>query len=328
MKRRTAAVGTVLVLLLAAAIYCGLRYGSVDLSFSRIVEAMRGNDKSARVILLDLRLPRMLSSLLGGAGLACAGLILQTITDNDLCAPNIIGVNSGAGLAVMITLSLFPMAWRYLPLSAFLGAALVTFVVLTISRFGGSYEQKSTLVLAGVAVSSVMSAGISFLSLKYPDVLSSYTAFSVGGFSGVKMQELPLPAAIIASGIILSYIFAPKIGLLSLGDDTASSLGVSVRRVFILSIVIASALSAAVVSFAGLLGFVGLIVPHIVRRLVGSDFRRCIPFSAGFGAVLCAFSDVIGRVIIAPNELPAGIIMSLIGAPFFIFLLVKRRRAR
>lgn len=325
MKNKVTA--TVAVVILLAAVLSSMLFGSVGLSPSRIMGAVSGTDRTAAVILFELRLPRMLASLLAGAALAVAGLILQTITDNDLCAPSIIGVNSGAGLAVMVMLCLFPMAWRLLPLAAFAGALGTSFIVLTVSRCGKSFEKKSTIVLAGVAVSAIMSAGISFLSIKYPDVLSSYNAFSVGGFSGVTMKQLTVPSVIIILGIIAAILYAPKISLLCLGSETAASLGVQVKTVYALSVVISAALCASAVSFAGLLGFVGLVVPHIVRRLIKGNLRAAIPFTACVGAILVTLSDTVGRVVIAPSELPAGIIMSFVGAPFFIYLLIRRKNA-
>ncbi len=176
-----------------------------------------------------------------------------------------------------------------------------------------------------MAVSSLLNAGISFLSLRYPDVLSSYTAFSVGGFYGVSLYELAVPFLMIAAGICAVTLLAPKISLLMLGDESAQSLGVNVSALRMTVIVISSALCGAVVSFAGLLGFVGLIVPHIVRRLVSGSLRLRLPYVILCGSALTTLSDLLGRVVIAPSELPAGIIMSCGGAPCFIDVLLRRR---
>ena len=253
-------------------------------------------------------------------------MLLQTVTNNELCAPSIIGVNAGAGFFVMLTLCLFPMLWKLLPMAAFLGALLTAFAVLSVTRLNGNRTQKTTLVLAGVALSSLLNAGISFLSLKYPDTLSSYTAFSVGGFSGVQMKQLGIPSAFIAILFLIALFAAPKIHMLCLGDEAAASLGVNVRRIRNLSVIIASGLCAAVVSFAGLLGFAGLIVPHIVRRIYGGGLRAQLCLSSMFGALIVALSDLIGRIIFSPWELPAGIIMAFIGAPFFLYLIVRRKK--
>lgn len=326
MGKKTIWTFVILTLLLLAALFGAMAFGSVVLPFQRMLNAFQGSDHVAEVILFELRLPRMLGAGLAGAGLAVAGLLLQTVTDNDLCSPNIIGVNAGAGLCVMIVLCVAPALWRLLPLAAFFGALATTLVVLSVSYLGRDYEHKSTLVLAGVAVSALLNAGISFLSLKYPDVLSSYAAFSVGGFSGVTMKQLPIPAGIIAVGFLAAWIMAPKIGLLCLGDEMAETLGIRVRAMRMAAVVVASALCAAVVSFAGLLGFAGLIVPHIVRRLTGAGLRTNLPLAALCGMVVVIFSDLLGRILFAPWELPAGIIMAFVGAPFFIYLVIRRRK--
>ncbi len=315
------------VLIFAAiplAAIASVAFGSVSLGPERIFAAISGRDSTAATILLELRLPRLLGALTAGVGLAGAGLLLQTVTDNDLCAPNIIGVNSGAGLAVMAFLAVFPEQWRYLPLAAFAGALAATLIVLAVAKASGE-GSRATLVLAGVAVSSAMSAGISYLSIRYPDALVSYTGFTVGGLSGVTYERLALPAAMIASSLAASGLLAPSLGLLRLGEETASSLGVRVRAVRFAAVLLASVMCAAVVSFAGLLGFVGLIVPHIARRLTGSNLRGQLVLSAALGALLVTLADLAGRVLTAPGELPAGVVTALIGAPFFVWLLLRRR---
>lgn len=325
-KRKNAVIGISLAALLAAVMLCGLAFGSVNLTLRRIFDAISGNDNTAYIILFRLRLPRVLAAALAGIALSAAGFLLQTVTDNDLCAPNIIGVNSGAGLAVMMILCRFPTLWQLQPAAAFIGALSATLFVLFLSSLSSSYEKKSTVVLAGVAVSSVFSAGISFLSIKYPDALSSYAAFSVGGFSDIAAGQLAVPAVMTAACLAASLIIAPKLELLCLGDDGARSLGVPVRAVRLTAIILASAMCAAAVSFAGLLGFVGLIVPHIVRRLTRSGLRLRLVHASLCGAIIVVLSDLAGRTLFAPGELPAGIIMAFIGAPFFICLLIGRRK--
>ena len=325
MNKKNKLIGVLLLSALLLLIFCGMAFGSVPLSLKRIISAIYGHDKNAAVILFSLRLPRVLAAILAGAGLSVAGFLLQTVTDNDLCAPNIIGVNSGAGFFVMLMLCFFPMQWRLQPFAAFAGALLATALVLTLARYGVTYGKKSTVILAGVAISSMLSAAISFLSLKYPDVLSSYLAFSVGGFSGISLEQLAIPAVMIAVAFALSMLLAPKISLLCLGDDAATSCGIQVNTLRTVTVILCSALCAAVVSFAGLLGFVGLIVPHIVRRLIKGSLRRRLPYAVLCGAILTVASDLLGRTLLAPGELPAGIIMAFIGSPFFIWLLIRRR---
>lgn len=325
-RRHRLLLALLFTFLLLLSLLCGFSFGSVRLPVSRMIAAVQGQDSTAAVILFQLRLPRVLAAALAGVGLSVAGCLLQAVTDNDLCAPNIVGVNAGAGFAVMLMLCCFPLLWRLQPIAAFFGALASTSLVLSVAFAGRTYGQKSTVILAGVAVSSILNAGISFLSIRFPDALSSYTAFSVGGFSGVSAPRLTLPAVMIGVGFLAALLLAPKIELLCLGDDGARALGVPIRAVRAAAILLASALCAAVVSFAGLLGFVGLIVPHVVRRLVRGRLRAHLVFAALCGAILVLCSDLAGRVLFAPGELPAGIIMAFIGAPFFIFLLIRKRK--
>lgn len=317
-----------LCIALVAAVTLAFLIGSARFGLREALDALFTDhgDPAVRVILIELRLPRIAAALLAGAGLAVAGLLLQTATDNDLCSPNVIGVNAGAGLAVMLVMCLAPAAFAALPLAAFGGAALTTSVVLGITFSAAGRRVKTKVVLAGVAVGALLNAGISFLSQLYPEVLSSYAAFSAGGFRDVYAADLPLPAAMIGAGLIVSAILLPKLNLLALGDDIAFSLGVAVRPLRFGALLLASLLAGAVVSFAGLLGFVGLIVPHIARRLVGHDVRRLYPVCILGGALLVVLSDLAARTLFSPAELPAGILMAAMGAPFFLYLLFRRSR--
>lgn len=313
--------------LLAVAAVCSLVFGSVSISRKDLLAALGGADSVYRIIVMDLRLPRTAGAALAGAALAMAGSVLQCVTDNSLCAPNIIGVNSGAGLFVMLILCLAPGAWMLLPLAAFAGALCATAVVMGISFWGGGNTHGTSIVLSGVAVSAILNAGISFLSLRYPDVLSSYTAFSVGGFSGVRMSQLIIPVFVVAICFCILQLLSPGLNMLCLGDEIAVSLGVKVKFIRLVSLIVCSALCAAAVSFAGLLGFVGLIVPNAVRRLAGVDMRFGIGLCAVCGAFITVLSDFVARLLFAPAELPAGIIMAVLGSPFFLYLLIKRRRS-
>ena len=316
-----------LVVLLAGSIVAGILLGSARLSLADVIAVLTGRrtDRTIAVILYSLRLPRVAAALLAGAGLAVAGLLLQSATDNDLCSPNVIGVNAGAGFAVMVCLCLFPMAFQLLPVLAFVGALATTMLVLGMSFTSRRFEVKTTVILAGVAVGTLFNAGIAFLSQLYPDILLSYSTFSAGGFSEIYAKDLIVPGIMIGIGILCAQLLAGKLNLLCLGDELAQSLGVRVRLVRLAALVLASALCAAVVSFAGLLGFVGLMVPHIARRLVGRDIRILTPACSLAGASLVILSDLAARTLFSPAELPAGILMAALGAPFFLYLLFRRR---
>ena len=304
--------------LLTAVVLLGVCFGSVSLS------RLLAGEETARIILLQLRLPRVTAGLLAGIGLSTAGVLLQTVTSNDLAGPNIIGVNSGAGLAVILLLTFAPAAGRLLPLGAFLGAFAAALVItLAAGRLGSS---RTGIVLVGIAVTTIFNAAISFLSLLDEGVLAQYNHFTVGSLKGIRMEELILPAVLIGAAFLGSLAIGHSLGTLCLGDAAASALGVHVKLLRMMALVLAAASAAAVVSFAGLLGFVGLMVPHIARALVGPRPRKLLITSALAGGVLVVLADLLGRVLAAPSELPVGILLSLVGGPYFLILLVRRKR--
>lgn len=316
-----------LLVLLALSCSLGLARGSVPLTPAQLRQAfLSGESDPAGVIVFRLRLPRVAGAGLAGAALAVAGLLLQSVTSNGLCSPGILGVNAGAGLAVMILLCLFPAAYALLPAASFLGAMAASFLVLGLAALLDANASRASVILPGVAVSTFFNAGISFLSQLYPEVLSAYSAFSVGGFSGLYRQELRVPALMILMGILLAWLLSGKLNLLCLGDEMAASLGVAVAPLRRFCLILSSALCAATVCFAGLLGFVGLMVPHMARRLAGHDLRILIPAAALLGATLVILSDLLARTLFSPSELPAGILMAAVGAPFFLVLLLQQRR--
>ena len=304
----------------------GLRCGSADLTLQQVVDGLLhpGLQTPQSQILWVVRLPHVAACLLAGIGLAVSGVLLQTATNNPLAGPNIIGVNAGAGFAMVLAVCFVPMAYRWLPLMAFAGAFACTLLIVLIARRAGG--SRVTIVLAGVAVSTLLSAATSLLRLRYPDLAVSYTYFSVGGVSGVTFSQLLLPAVLIAAVFAAAMLLAGKLNLLCLGDHLACSLGVRAKLLRTLALILASASAAAAVSFAGLLGFVGLMIPHIARWLAEtSDVRKLLPAAALLGGTLVVLSDLLGRVLFAPSEIPAGIITALLGAPFFFVLLLQRR---
>ena len=320
--RRVLSISVPLLMLVAVA---GLCFGSATLSFSRILSALTGGeDTAARLILWQLRLPRVAAGLLAGVGLSVSGVLLQSVTANELAGPNIIGINSGAGFAILLMLTAFPAAGHWLPLGAFFGAFAAAMVILLIgSRMGSS---RVGILLIGLSVTTILNAAISFLSLLDEGVLAQYNHFTVGSLKAVRMEELPVPFAVIAAAFAVAMILSNRLGVLCLGDAAAAALGIRVKRLRVLALACAAASAAAAVSFAGLLGFVGLMVPHIARRLVGQQPARQLPVAAIIGGTIVILADLLGRTLFAPSELPVGILMSLIGAPYFLILLCRRKR--
>ena len=316
-------------LLLGAAALCAvllaLCFGGARLSLTEVWAGLRGSGgPTLTAIMRHVRLPRVLGAVLAGVGLSVSGALLQSVTNNALASPNIIGVNAGAGFATILLLHFFPTAVPAQPFAAFAGAFAATMCILGIA--GRMDASKTAVLLAGMALTTLLNAGISCISLLDTDVLSTYNDFSIGGLAGVTPDRLLIPAILILLSLGLALLLSGRIATLCLGDELAGALGVRVRGLRVVCLLCASASAAAVVSFAGLLGFVGLIVPHMARRLCGSDVRRSLPAAALLGAALVPLADVLGRALFAPTELPVGIVMAAVGAPFFLILLLRRKR--
>ncbi|MBR1851911.1 MAG: iron ABC transporter permease [Lachnospiraceae bacterium] len=317
-----------LFLLLLCCICAGILFGSVNLNLADIIHCtrseMRGN--TAYILITTVRIPRVLGGLLAGVGLASAGVILQGVMNNSLASPNTIGVNSGSGFAVMLAMLLFPGVSAVLPAAAFLGALSTSLIVFALAYFADS--SRTTIILAGITISSFLNAGINTIKLLNTDITINLTSFLIGTLSGITMSRLILPGACILTAFLVSLFYALPLNILGLGDDIASSLGLHVSFTRFVLLILSSVMAGCVVSYAGLLSFIGLIAPHICRRLFGNDARFLLPCSALLGASFVIFSDLLGRVIAAPFELPAGIIMAFIGGPFFLYLLLKKKGGR
>lgn len=279
-------------------------------------------------ILFQIRLPHTMLIALTGMALGGSGAAFQGLFRNPLADPYIIGVASGAGLGAVVAIAVeWPVTWMgmaVVPAAAFIGGVLTVMIVYALARVGRS-TPVTTLILAGVAVGTFTSALTSLILLVSTDQLHRAIVWLLGGFSlggwGPVVATLPY----LAIGLILLALLGRPLNVLQFGDEQALQLGLNVERVKLLLVGAASLVAAVAVSFSGIIGFVGLIVPHLVRMLWGTDYRRLLPLATlGGGAVLLA-SDVLARTLLAPRELPVGIITSLLGAPFFLWLL---RRAR
>lgn len=327
MERNTTGRPALRLLALGAAALCSallsMCLGAVGLTPAEVIAGLLGRAPGAGTsIMLYVRLPRTLGCLLAGAALACAGAILQTVLGNPLAAPNIIGVNSGAGLGAALCCALVPAASAAVPAAAFAGAFAGVLLVLGIAERAGA--SRITLVLSGVAISGMFSACIDGVLTVFPDALVGYSDFRIGGMANLTMDRLAPAAWMILPCLALSMLLANEMDVLALGSDTAQSLGLPVRRVRTVLLALAAALAGAAVSFTGLLGFVGLIAPHIARRLVGSESRSLLPACALGGAALLTLCDVAARVLFAPYELSVGVVLSLAGGPFFLWLLYRK----
>ncbi|MCC8023650.1 MAG: iron ABC transporter permease [Clostridiales bacterium] len=313
-------------LLLLVSMLLGVMVGAVSISPARIVQVLFQGDAADTDyrILYHVRLPRVLACALCGSALAVSGLLVQVLLSNPLASPNLIGANSGAGLAVAVCLLVFPTLPALVPVAAFLGALFACVLIYALSARVGS--RKSTIILAGIAVSSILSAGIETIQTLVPSTLVGYNSFMTGGFSGVRMQSLYPAMGWIGLGLAVAWLLRREMDVFSLGDETAASLGMRVKWVRAGLLLTAALLAGAAVSVCGMLGFVGLIVPHLARRLVGYSNRILVPASALLGATLVILCDLLSRVLFSPYEIPVGILLSFTGGPFFLYLIMKRKR--
>ncbi len=323
-KRSAAALGA----LLAAALLLSVGCGSQWYTPARLWQALCAADAADPVwrILCFVRLPRTAAAVLAGAALGVAGALIQSVLNNAMASPNVIGVNAGAGLGALLAASLVPGAAALLPGAAFAGALAAALFIWMLAAVAGL--SRTTLILAGVTVSSILTACMNTLKLLFPDVAVGSMAFLLGTLSGVTTAQVQRALPWLAAGFVLAALLAADLNVLQLGEDMAAGLGLPVARVRFAALLTAALLAGAAVSFAGLVGFVGLLAPHIARRLVGGDNRRLLPVTALASADLMLLCDVAARVLFAPFELPVGVLLSLVGGPFFLFLLLRRKRSR
>ena len=320
--RNTRILFTTAALLFFAAAAFGLFCGSTALSLRDILSAIRnGAEGPGERIFLYVRLPRTLGSLLAGAALSVSGGLIQNVLANRLASPSIIGVNSGAGLAVTVCTALGLYGGWQVSFFAFLGAFLAVMLVSLGARKWGA--SRGTVILLGVAMNSLLGAVSDTVITFDPTIAALRNDFRVGDFSGVTYQKL-LPAAIlILASLALLLTLTNELDVLTLGEENARGLGLNTGRMRTLFLLLAALLAGCAVSLAGLLSFVGLLIPHAIRRLGANQAKHLLPLCALFGAGFVTLCDTAARSLFAPYEIPVGIIMAFLGAPFFVFILIK-----
>ncbi len=326
-----------LALALVAALLAALALGSVDLPLGTVVQALRegpggtASDPVARTIVWSLRLPRALLALAVGGGLAVMGVAMQALVRNPLAEPYVLGVSSGAsaGASLFYLGFLPPLLSRALslPLAAFLGALGTLVVVFTVARTGARLSV-ARLLLAGVAVSSFLAAVTAFVTYASPDPnkLRAVLFWLLGSLAGARWESLPLPLLGTFVATLALWLLARPLDTLLTGEEPARSLGVPVEALKRGLIVLAAAVTGVLVASSGIIGFVGLIVPHAVRFVVGPSHRRLVPLSCATGALFLLLADLVARTVLPGQELPVGILTAICGVPFFLVLL--RRTAR
>jgi iron complex transport system permease protein len=280
------------------------------------------------VVVMDVRLPRLLAAALVGGGLAMSGVVFQGILLNPLADPYTLGVSAGAAFGASLAILMNVVAWgvHSVPLFAFIGALATLAVVIYLSSASGG-PSSSNLILAGIIVAAILSAGISFLKYIADEQVAVIIFWLMGSFASKTWADVALTLAAVAGGLAVFLYFARELNLMALGSQMASSLGVDTRRVTLLLLATASLLAAVCVSVSGIIGFVGLLVPHIMRLAIGPDNRRLIPASLLAGALLLLCADTLTRAVL-PAEIPIGVLTALIGGPFFCWVFRRQSSGR
>lgn len=327
-RLRTSAVLVILAALALVALWCDINAGYRSISLEELGQILSGTaSQSLTYTLVDLRLPRVLTSLLVGVGLSLSGCLLQGISRNDMADPGVLGINAGAGLLaaafiVFVPAGLFPSAVA-LPVLAFAGSAAVAFLGWRLSVVRGASSPRR-LLLIGVALATGLSSATSLLMLRMSDgdyaFVQNWIAGSIWGASWENVAILAVGLALLVAGALYA---SRTLNVLGLGEAAATGLGVNVPRATAALTAVAVGASGLACAVGGGLTFVGLVCPHMARRLVGPNFRALVPATVLVGAVLMLLADIISRTLLAPNEIPVGIVAAVIGAPYFLYLLAK-----
>ena len=294
--------------------------------FDHIIGNIQDSDKD--FVIFELRMPRIVAGIIAGAGLAVAGAVMQSTMKNPLADPYTTGISSGAsfGATLAIVLSMSVVGGNYaIVVNAFIFSLIPMAVIMLVSTI--RHASPTTIILSGLAVMYLFNAMTTLLMLMAdPNALEEAFQWQVGTLGLIKWQMIPIMAVIVAIGCIALQFLSRKINVLVSGDEGAKSLGIDADKLRILCLLIVSLMAAAIVSFTGIIGFIGLVCPHICRMFIGSDNRYLIPASAAFGAMFLILADLVGRTIIAPTVLEVGVITAFIGGPMLLYLLVKQKK--
>jgi iron complex transport system permease protein len=328
---------TLLVLILLGTIVIAGSLGSARISFQNVVKIIispfnienYGIKETSRIIIWKIRLPRIVLTVIAGMGLGVSGAVFQGIFRNPMANPYILGISSGAAFGVTLGmtmgLQITFLGIGAIPISAFIGAISASIIVYLIS---GGGREILPLLLSGIAMSFFLSAMMSLLMYFNRAQLESIVYWTMGSFNAANWLKTAITAPVIIPSSLFLIIFARDLNLMVLGEDSASSMGISVKKSRLIFLLVSTIITASAVAVSGVIGFVGLIVPHAMRIITGPDHRTLLPYSMLGGAILLLVSDTIARTIIAPTEIPVGIVTSLLGAPFFLFLLNRMRNPK
>ncbi|WP_028552564.1 FecCD family ABC transporter permease [Paenibacillus sp. UNC451MF] len=312
------------VLLLIVVIIVSATTGSIKVGSWELIEGLiSGTNKKVQVI-KDLRMPRIIIAMFVGAALAVSGVLLQAVMRSSLADSGVIGIASGAGFISILIVTLFPALFYWMPLFAFLGGALACFLVYSFSWKGGLSPMR--IIVVGIAINATFSGLGQSFNYRGSYAVTTVNPVTTSVFTMKTWNDVQVMVIYGTIGLLLAFLLYSWCNLLSLQDKSAKNLGLHVNRARLLVSIVAVLLAAVATAIGGLIAFVGLLIPHIARLLVGSDHKVLIPFSALAGALLILSADTLGRTLLAPTEIPASIILAVIGGPFLIFLLRKSDR--
>jgi iron complex transport system permease protein len=329
MRRKVMTVFSILVVMLILSILLDISWAANPLSIMDVINVLIGKGTWAtNIIVKDINAPRIVAAILVGSALAVCGVVMQAVFRNPMASPYIIGLSSGASLGaalgMLFTISIIPTI-VLTPLLAFVFCVGTMMLVYSVSRIGGNV-QTETLILSGIAVSAMISAMVSFLTFISGDKMEGIVFWSMGSLSNVTWPELCIIGIMIMIGIIILFSYSKNLNAMMLGDAHAMDLGVDVKKVRLIVLIVTSMVTASAVAFVGAIGFVGLIIPHIFRIIIGPDNIALIPISAMGGAVFLLLCDYISHAISSVyGVLPIGVITALVGAPYFIYLIRRRK---
>lgn len=327
-KKSKSIIKVTSVILLLSCILCvlaliSMSIGSARYSLSELINNLLSEENNpVKIIIYNLRLPRIISAILIGAALSVSGALLQAVMRNPLADPGTIGVSAGAGAAATTILLIFPHMTTAVPVFAFGGAALACGLIYLLAWRGGIDPVR--IILSGVAINSVLGGYNGFLQMMYSDNLQGVLGFLNGSLAGSSWNNVKTLLIYVTIGLLLAIVCIKSANALQLGDEMAKNLGINVNVSRIVLSAISAFLAASTVSAVGMIGFVGLVVPHIARIIVGSDYKIMVPTSMLLGAVILLLADTVGRSIVPGMDIPVGTIMSMIGGPFFLYMLRKK----
>lgn len=327
-RRKTILVSITLSLLLLATMGASLFWGTTQVDFWALLSSDLSDPDTIRStsILLSYRLPRLLLAAVAGAGLACSGVVFQGVLRNPLADPYIIGIAAGGALGAVISISALKWTWLLATTCAsFIGSLIAVLIVYGLAFMRKTTSYMNTVILAGIIVGALMNAMmLLIMSVTNSSDIQRILFWLMGDFSLADYQKILFSAPIVIAGFLVVYMNASRLNILVLGEDSALGLGIDVKKVRFILITVASLMTGAVVSVSGTIGFVGLVAPHSMRLLLGPDHRLLLPASFLGGATFLVASDTVARLVSYPVELPVGVITALSGAPFFLYLLLRK----